>query len=181
MTDALCTRRGGQKQRWRRRRPAAPTAIPTLAVRKPAESQPCLWLISADDVCLNEADHTGLAPAAEVGRVSRGEVVEARLVGPGAAWAKLTPAEELRLLDRGCVALLDLAAPGVVAFGGRDSVTGEVWFFRDSLGGVVRQRPVMRAPCAPPSALKRLKTMDGRKVEAIPPLRVPFLADSLTR
>jgi hypothetical protein len=126
-----------------------------------------------------------------------GEVVEARLSPEHAPYAKLLPHDGRRLrharegiepqysgamvLDSDNGAYTDddddayLRVDGadglVVPFGGRRRGGLELWFARPQLRPVLCRQPPPLAPRAPVGSLKRLKTMEGRKVEAAPPLR----------
>ena len=133
---------------------------------------PSLWL-----VC-NEAGaqlHAGPnATSTVLGHAPEGDVFEARLLDIACAWAKLEASEASRLL--GCTAAYVCtsgAETSIRAFGGRDAWSGELWFEREPLGRVVHAHspPKHEPPRGSASSLKRLKAMDGVKVEAAPPLR----------
>ena len=51
------------------------------------------------------------------------------------------------------------------------SGSDELWFARPCLESVFREQPMPVMPKGPVSSLKRLTTMEGKKVESLPPLR----------
>jgi len=184
------TTRSAKRTVWRRRRcaqlagascdsrspptkPVPPGAIATTSNSDDALLQaPSLWL-----VC-NEAGaqlHAGPnATSTVLGHAPEGDVFEARLLDIACAWAKLEASEASRLL--GCTAAYVCtsgAETSIRAFGGRDAWSGELWFEREPLGRVVHAHspPKHEPPRGSASSLKRLKAMDGVKVEAAPPLR----------
>ena len=187
-SSAACTRRSAAPKRtvWRRRRCAQLTGALCDSRSPPTEPAPpgaiattsnsSLWL-----VC-NEAGaqlHAGPnATSTVLGHAPEGDVFEARLLDIACAWAKLEASEASRLLgsyDAGTAAYVYTsgAETSIRAFGGRDALSGELWFERALLGRVVQ--PHSRPKHAPlhvsASSSKRLKAMDGVKVDAAPPLR----------
>ena len=151
-----------------------------LVASVPADEEACCLQLMDEELC--SAPHA--------------EILEAYRTEPGGPWARVIPHDVGRL-----AALVEKAAlvghcnidgrdsvpsrflrvdgnPNVVCAGGRLRSTGELWFCRPLLQPVLQRRPPPLAPRAAIDTLKRMKTMDGRRVEAAPPLRA--LEQSLT-
>ena len=116
--------------------------------------------------------HNAPTSSTVVGSICQGEVVEASLIGSDSCWAQLVPSEALRLANESSSLIYICTAKGVRTFGGRHESSGELWFRRSALGCVVKPCTTkQQVPRWPMSVNKRLKSMDGRKVEVAPPLR----------
>ena len=140
--------------------------------------------VCVDGCAASDAD--GEQEFDRIGSAAEGEVIEAYRISPRSPWARLNPHDATRLLhhsdsstdyfdDDAEQADIYLRVDGtdgdVLPFGGRCRTNGELWFVRPALRPVMRRQPPPLAPRAPIDSLKRLKTMEGRKVEAAPPLR----------
>ena len=168
----VCTRRSTTRShnRWRRR---------TGSISAPSSSadelEPRLWLIAGTAVPLHKEPSS--ASLALCKPLERGEVVEAILIDD--EWARLVPSEAARILygdseaDAEVNAFLHVRGvpEEVTLFGGRVSGSDELWFARPCLESVFREQPMPVMPKGPVSSLKRLTTMEGKKVESLPPLR----------
>ena len=104
-----------------------------------------------------------------------GEIIEACRLEPDSDWARVAGHNGVS------AAFIQISGKDscVRAFGARDASSGELRLERSAFGRVVRQRNLpLHAPRGLAGSFKKLKTMDGHRVEAAPPLRA--LESSLT-
>ena len=163
------------RSRWRSH--TRTLAVAEKSAASSSTDEPTLWLVEKDGVTLH-AHPEDTSP--QLHSLSAGEVIEAVLLAPESEWARLDMSCASRLLklhfrgavvEEGCYLHVRHASSGISLFGGRVRSTSELWFARTTFDSVLSCQQPPLTPRAPVASLRKISTMDGRKVEAAPPLR----------